>query len=329
MTIQRISNRLLSVLLMAVALFCAPAFGQRTALTTTTLSAAVPRLPANQVGSGRVVVASATNIVGPQLPTSAGGIGSASSGTYTFLYVDRELMQVNSVSGTTIFVERGVQGTATASHLSGETVYVVSGSQLINSESQVQGSCVSATQPPSIPFINPLTGDIYSCPQVGPYTNQWTKTGSTGPLGTYTPSDNTLPGTSVSFVAHARYNFATDGGAVSTITPAVGATIPINAVITKVLVTCITTTVGSTGNISVGLSAGGAGTGALWAATARGSCTAGTMFDGVPLAGATASLANATYIKMSAAGAITFTIATNALTAGVVDVDVWYTVLQA
>lgn len=322
MTVRNKLNRLLFVLLMVAALG-ASAFGQQTALTQTTITQSMP----NTRGL-RVFVASATNILPPQLPTTAGGLGSASSGTYTFLYIDRELMQVNTVAGLVIFVERGVQGTAVTPHNSGATVTVVSGSQLVNASGQVQGACTSSINPPVVPFINPADGSTWTCPAVGPYINTWVQTGIL-PGGSFTPSDNTLPGTSTAFVCHARYNFAVDGGAVSTITPKVGCTIPINAVITKVVVYCNTTTVGSTGNISLGLSAGGAGTAALWGATARASCSTGTFFDGVPVAGATASLANATYIHTSAAGAVTFTIATNALTAGIVEADVFYYVLQA
>lgn len=320
-------SRLLSVLLMASAL-CVSAFAQQTALTTTTLSIAAPLPAPNQGNAGSVTVASATGINPPQLPQSAGGIGSPSSVAYTFLYVDNELMQVNTVNGTRIGVERGVQGTATSAHLSGSTVYVMGGSQMVQALSRVQGSCASATAPPVVPYIFPATGQIFGCPAVGPYANNWVQTGQTAPPGTFVAQDNTAAGTSGGKICHARYSFAVDGGAVSTITPATGCTIPINAVIYRVIIDCIATTVGSTGNVSVGLSAGGAGTAALWGATARASCSAGTFFDGVPIEGS-ASASNATYIKMSAAGNVTFTIATNALTAGIVDVDVLYYVLQA
>ncbi len=330
MTTHNKASRLLSVLLMAAAL-CASAIGAPTALTQTTLSVAIPAAPqTNQQVVTSISVASATGIVGPSLPQAQGGIGGPTSGSVsTFLYIDRELLQVNSISGTVISVGRGVQGTPATAHASGAVVYVATGRQLVNSVGSVSGSCVSATQPPVYPYIDPKSGLEYGCPAVGPYANKWTIVGMTSPYGSYTPSDNTLPQSSVSFVCHARYDFSVDGGAVSTITPATGCTIPINAVITKVLVSCNTTTVGSTGNISVGLSAGGAGAAALWAATARASCSTGTFFDGVPVAGPTASLANATYIRMSAAGNVTFTISTNALTAGIVDIDVWFTQLVA
>lgn len=314
-------NRIFSLFALFV-LAVSAAFGQ-SALNTTTLSANV-----TTTSSNRIPLTSTTNIAGPGLNQAQGGLGSPTGGPNHYgIFVDGELMQVNSipVAGAAL-VERGVQGTKSSAHNSGATVYIGYLSQFINYDRA--GRCIS-TDYAVLPQLNTNDGKFFGCPTAGPNANTWIVTAVTTPAGFYVPTDNTVAGTSVSLVAHARYNFATDGGAVSTITPAIGATIPINAVITKVLITCITTTVGTTGNISVGLSAGGAGTGALWAATARASCSAGTMFDGVPVAGPTASLANATYIKMSAAGNVTFTIATNALTAGVVDIDVWYTVLQA
>lgn len=320
-------GRILSVLLMAAALSVS-AFGQQLALTTTTLSTAAPLPAPNQSQSTFVNVASATNINPPQLPQSQGGIGSPTSVSYTFLYVDNELMQVNTVAGTRIGVERGVQGTATSAHNSGSTVYVMGGSQSVQALSRVQGGCNSATAPPVVPFIFPMTGQVFGCPSVGPYANNWVQTGQIAPPGTFVAADNTAAGASVLRVCHARYSFAVDGGTASTITPATNCTIPINAVIYKALINNVVAPIGSTGNVSVGLSAGGAGTGALLAATARGSLTIGTIFDGVPIEGS-ASTSNTSYIKMSAAGQVTVTVATNALTAGIMDVFVFYYVEQA
>jgi hypothetical protein len=116
------------------------------------------------------------------------------------------------------------------------------------------------------------------------------------------------------FLAYAKYDFSVDGGLVSTITPKLNTVIPINAIITECIISIGATTVGSTGNISFGLSAGGAGAAALLGNTARGSLTAGSLWQGIPVQQATG--AQTAYIKMSAAGSITITIATNALTAG-------------
>ncbi len=131
-----------------------------------------------------------------------------------------------------------------------------------------------------------------------------------------------MPNQRQGYMAYARYDFATDGGAVSTITPKVNTLIPINAIITEVIIAPTATTVGTTGNCSVGLSAGGAGAEALLANTARASLSAGSVFQGIPVQSATG--ANTAYIKMTAAGRITFSIATNALTAGTVEVFAKY-----
>ena len=321
---------ILSLVMLAVSAFWAPAPADAQITTTTTTQAI-----SNTGGTpqGRFVyLTSATNVLAPGLNQPQGGLGSPTGGpNETGLYIDQELMRVNSVSGLVIGVQRGVQGTRTSYHVSGATVYSAPFSTFVNFD-QV-GACnisgTSVTTPSVLPKINTNNGKIFGCPTVGPNAGQWVQTGVTAPPASYLLTDNTAAGITAMKICHARYSFAVDGGAVSTITPATGCTIPISAVIYKVVVDCIATTVGSTGNISVGLSAGGAGTGALWAATARASCSAGTFFDGVPLAGPTASLSNATYIKMSAAGNVTFTIATNALTAGILDIDVFYYDLQA
>ena len=120
-------------------------------------------------------------------------------------------------------------------------------------------------------------------------------------------------------VYHAKYSFATDGGAVSTITPAVNVTIPANFVIQNVALNS-TTAVTSSGSatVAVGLSAGGSGTASLVAATAKASWSANAFVQGVPVP-QTAS----TWIKMSAAGSVTVTVATAALTAGVIEVYIF------
>jgi len=106
---------------------CGSALGQ-TILPLTTLSSAVGGSAASStVISGQqaiVVVASATGI---NAPTPNTGLiqGFATSGAQTLLYVDRELMEVRSVSGTTITVVRGAGATAGTSHASGALVFVV------------------------------------------------------------------------------------------------------------------------------------------------------------------------------------------------------------
>lgn len=138
---------------------------------------------------------------------------------------------------------------------------------------------------------------------------------------------STTIGLGVPRVCHAKYDFAVDGGAVTTITLASNGTIPINAIIKQVIISVSTSFVGSTGNVSFGLSAGGAGAAALLANTARGTLSAGVIVQGIPVQSAAG--VNSSFIKMSAAGAVTMTIATNALTAGVADIFVEYVVPTA
>src|SRR6266496_985723 len=107
-------------------------------------------------------------------------------------------------------------------------------------------------------------------------------------------------------VAKATYDFAVDGGAVSTITPAAGVNyiVPSGSTIIGGVIDILTTfTSGGSATISVGLSAGtSGGVAAFKAATAVATWTAGLMAI-VPLFTA------ATMVKTTAAGSVTFTIA--------------------
>lgn len=102
------------VLLLGLA---ASGFAQ-TSLTQTTLSSAITDSKAQIV-----VVASATGIT---------------AGT-SFLYVDNELMQVNSLSGTSLIVVRGVGGTKANTHVSAAIVFI--GASFNFANFTPQGSC--------------------------------------------------------------------------------------------------------------------------------------------------------------------------------------------
>ncbi len=122
-------------------------------------------------------------------------------------------------------------------------------------------------------------------------------------------------------VAFATYDFATQGGAQSTITLAGRGrnSIPANAIIlggTIDIKTALTS--GGSATIALGTSAGSSAT-SLKAATAVASWTVGQLAM-IPVFTA------ATYLKLTAAGAITATIATADLTAGVFDVHVVFVV---
>lgn len=118
----------LKYLIAVLVLLVAPSFSsaQQNFLGQTTLSATVagnivgqgtaPLVPAPQL----VSVASATGIVGlnPNLSVTA------SQPNQSEIYVDRELMLVIAVNGTTLTVARGIQGTVAAPHNTGAMVLV-------------------------------------------------------------------------------------------------------------------------------------------------------------------------------------------------------------
>jgi hypothetical protein len=122
-------------------------------------------------------------------------------------------------------------------------------------------------------------------------------------------------------MAKAIYNFAIDGGAISTITPNGTVALPDNAVIVAATINS-TTAVTSAGaaTVAVGTSAGSSTT-AILGATAKASLSADAVLNGVPVF--------ATPVKLTAAGNITFTVGTAALTAGVIEAVVYYYVAAA
>lgn len=117
-------------------------------------------------------------------------------------------------------------------------------------------------------------------------------------------------------IARAKYDFSVDGGAIGTITPSKNADIPDNAVIVGATINPTTAvTSGGAATVAVGTSAGSSTT-ALLAATAKTALSLDALVNGVPVF--------ATPIKLSASGKITLTVATAALTAGVIEVAVYY-----
>src|SRR5271155_5704055 len=111
-------------ILFAVLLGFASIAGAQTILLNTTLSVAAQGVGsvngATPTGNQSVIsVTSATGISGPAANTSLTSGVFATSEAQTYLYVDRELMEVKAVSGTTILVIRGQGGTGGVSHASG------------------------------------------------------------------------------------------------------------------------------------------------------------------------------------------------------------------
>lgn len=113
------------------------------------------------------------------------------------------------------------------------------------------------------------------------------------------------------------YDFAVNGGAVSTIIPTNSPTIPIKAIILGGTID-ITTTLTSGGAATIALeTSAGMAAGGLKAATAVASWVAGQL-------ALTPVFTAATYVKMTAAGRPQVTIATAALTAGKFDINLVY-----
>jgi hypothetical protein len=131
------------LILLLSLLFSGFAFGQQNTLTTTTLSSAVS-LPSATSNGTLIIVASATGI----------------TKNTTGIYVDREFMQVNAVSGTLLTVTRGYANTRATTHLSGATVYV--GSLNLFQAFPKNGSCTLANELVQ-PWIDVTTGYKYWC----------------------------------------------------------------------------------------------------------------------------------------------------------------------
>jgi len=121
--------------------------------------------------------------------------------------------------------------------------------------------------------------------------------------------------------ARAKYDFAVDGGIIGAITLATTATLPDNAVIVGATLNSTTAaTSGGAATIAVGLTAGGAAD-TIKTAEAVGSFSVDALINGTVTFAAPA--------KMTAAGNINITVATADLTAGVVEITVYYYVAAA
>lgn len=125
-------------------------------------------------------------------------------------------------------------------------------------------------------------------------------------------------------MARMKYSFAVDGGAQGLITPgaAFNSVIPDNAIILGGMLNPTTAPVGVSATLAFGTSAGSAAN-SLKAATAITSFTLDALVALVPLWTA------ATAFKMTAAGSLTMTIATTDLSAGVIELTVFYYVAAA
>jgi hypothetical protein len=137
-------------------------------------------------------------------------------------------------------------------------------------------------------------------------------------FGNLVPSTNPAPvGFSGILIAKAIYDFATDGGADTTITPALNVTLPANAILLGGFVKAGAALVGATATIALGTTAGSSTT-ALLAATAIASFAADAMLPLVPT--------RAVPKELTAAGQITVTLAVAPLTAGQLEIFVEFVI---
>jgi hypothetical protein len=117
--------------------------------------------------------------------------------------------------------------------------------------------------------------------------------------------------------AKAIYNFAADGGVIGLITPVRNAVIPANAIVFGGLAIPTTALAGATATIAIGTSAGSSAA-SLKAATAVATYSLNAILPLIPVFTAGSAF------KMTAAGKITCTVAVAALTAGVLEIEVYF-----
>jgi hypothetical protein len=143
--------RALAAILCACFVLMVPAFAATH--QSTTLSAAVTAT------QQKVTVASATYVLSPSQAIAA-GLGAPSGANYYLLYVDRELMKVNAVSGTTVTVQRGFGGTQPTAHASGAKVWTGPARYYAKVEPAPNTSCSNAAV---LPLVAPSTGRVWDC----------------------------------------------------------------------------------------------------------------------------------------------------------------------
>lgn len=277
--------------------------------------------------------------------------GSGVAANTTMLQIENELLGVVSVNGAVVSTIRGIAGTQAAAHPVNSSVGIGAPSEFQRTITPSLGFDGLASLPgvrrvlpvlfATLPAASAGNEGVIAAVEdsatvvagatvtgggtghVLAYSNgtNWIVAGASGTSGI--PESALQPASAFALnelrTAHAKYAFAVDGGAVTTITPASNSTIPTKAIILGGIINVTTAVLaaGGAANVAVGTSAGSSTT-SLLAATAKASFSLDALLATVPVFTA------ATAFKMSAAGAITITVDTNALTAGVVEVFVVY-----
>ncbi len=95
---------------------------------------------------------------------SATGVTSANGTNYTsYLFIDKEVMGVLSVSGTTVTVQRSMQGTFAFPHANAAKVWVAPPSYLsAMGANDPSGECVLSSVI-YLPYVNITTGNVWTC----------------------------------------------------------------------------------------------------------------------------------------------------------------------
>lgn len=202
-----------AALIAAVLFTASPVFAQ-TALTTTTLGAAIDSVQQS------LTVASATGI-------TAQGTGA----TFQYFLIDREILSVRGLPGasTTVTVTRGQNGTRATSHISGASVTVVpaiNNPQFVNYVPSGQCTRSALTYVPLVvggSVVQGANGSTYDC--LGTTTaGQWAQTNDNGtavigatmastagvlglPTGTYVKISGTNAITGITLPAGAAVGF--------------------------------------------------------------------------------------------------------------------------
>lgn len=137
-------KRLFTFILAAALLFGLPNF-----LTAQTVPSQTVLSGAMNANTTTMLVASATGF-------------TASSGTLQYwAVVDQEAMRIRAVSGTTITVDRGVDGTQTA-HRTASVVFTQRVQAFILQDKIANTTCTRAAEV-YMPQVNPRTGNIWDC----------------------------------------------------------------------------------------------------------------------------------------------------------------------
>jgi hypothetical protein len=196
--------------LFAVLAFCAVGVSaQQFTFTTTTLSAAL-----GYVASGNQNIVQLASVSGVVAQTTLQGV----PGNGSMLYVDRELMQVQSIipGSTSVVVTRGVGTTQASTHISGAPV-IIGYAQWFQAYDP-EGGC-TATQLQTAQWLNVKTSNQWTCSAAS--ASFAPQVGNPGVSGT-----PVIPGTAVAsagtITPSAAVLHVTGNTAIVTITPPAG-----------------------------------------------------------------------------------------------------------